>query len=285
MSNYTEIIHITTGSGASNDRESSVGFQDQFGNSNAASPSSQVHFGNDAHVQSGTDFARSNYTNNSFHHAAATSSSGAANNLNSGSFATSGSQNNQQFNSQSLYNLNQPSYATSATNLNFNGGSPTTQYMSQANYASSVMNASSANLGQDANGLSSVEAAILRSRNPIDVNETEEITVLGQRGIWANKSEVMNWRGPIPITEYQINEDSNPEVITKQSDQSLVYVQELGRSQAPEGTCLFPVVILKPSVCFQPFATCVLQLHQLQERLSSSRKVGATWRPLGHSQY
>lgn len=223
MSNYTEIIHITTGSGASNDRESSVGFQDNYGNSNATSPSSTVHYGNDGGVQSGTDFApRSNFTSNSFHHTSG------ANNLNSGSFATSGSQNNQQFNSQSLYNLNQPSYATSAANLNFNG-SPTTQYMSQANYASSVMNASSANLGQDAQGLSSVEAAILRSRNPIDVNETEEITVLGQRGIWANKSEVMNWRGPIPITEYQINEDSNPEVITKQSDQSLVYVQELGK--------------------------------------------------------
>ena len=220
--NYTEIIHISTGSGVSNDRESSVGFQENFGNSNATSPSSTVHFGYQGSGQAGNDGQTAGgYSTNSFHASAA--------NVNSNSFATSASQNNQQFNSQSLYNLNNPSYATSATNLNFNG-SPTTPYMSQANYASSVINASSANLGQEGNALSSVEAAILRSRNPIDVNETEEITVLGQRGIWANKSEVMNWRGPIPITEYQINEDSNPEVITKQSDQSLVYVQELGRS-------------------------------------------------------
>lgn len=38
--------------------------------------------------------------------------------------------------------------------------------------------------------LSEVEAAILRSTVPINLNETEEITVNGQRGIWANRSEV-----------------------------------------------------------------------------------------------
>jgi hypothetical protein len=75
--------------------------------------------------------------------------------------------------------------------------------------------------------LSQIEQAILRSTVPIDINETEEITVLGQRGIWANRSEVINWRGVIPITEYLINEDANPEVITKRSQQQLTYVQEL----------------------------------------------------------
>lgn len=75
--------------------------------------------------------------------------------------------------------------------------------------------------------LSEVEAAILRSSVPIDVNETEEITVLGQKGIWTNKSEVANWRGIIPITEYKINEDGSPEVITKRTDQKLTYIQEL----------------------------------------------------------
>lgn len=47
--------------------------------------------------------------------------------------------------------------------------------------------------------LSSVEAAILRSTIPIDINETEEITVNGQRGIWANRAESINWKGVIPI--------------------------------------------------------------------------------------
>ncbi|RMZ99412.1 hypothetical protein BpHYR1_046756, partial [Brachionus plicatilis] len=37
--------------------------------------------------------------------------------------------------------------------------------------------------------LSEIEQAILRSSDPISVNESEEITVNGQRGIWANKAE------------------------------------------------------------------------------------------------
>lgn len=43
--------------------------------------------------------------------------------------------------------------------------------------------------------LSQVELAILRSTNPIEVTETDEITVLGNRGIWTNKNEVMGWTG------------------------------------------------------------------------------------------
>lgn len=46
--------------------------------------------------------------------------------------------------------------------------------------------------------LSAVEAAILRSAAPIDIKQAEEITVMGQHGIWANKCEVINWKGPLP---------------------------------------------------------------------------------------
>jgi hypothetical protein len=69
--------------------------------------------------------------------------------------------------------------------------------------------------------ISDVEAAILRANIPIELNESEEITVNGQRGIWANRSEVLNWRGVCPISEYQINADPNPEIITKRACQSL----------------------------------------------------------------
>jgi hypothetical protein len=69
--------------------------------------------------------------------------------------------------------------------------------------------------------LSDVEAAILRANIPIELNETEEITVNGQRGIWANKTEVSNWRGVCPLSEYQINADPNPEIITKRACQHL----------------------------------------------------------------
>ena len=63
--------------------------------------------------------------------------------------------------------------------------------------------------------LSDVEAAILRSTVPIVINETEEITALGQTGIWANKSEIINWKGDKSICEYPLNEDNDPEVIKK----------------------------------------------------------------------
>lgn len=75
--------------------------------------------------------------------------------------------------------------------------------------------------------LSHIEIAILRADNPIDVTTTEELTVLGQRGIWMNKSEVESWRGDISISEYAIHEDSNPQVLTKKVKRSIEYVQEL----------------------------------------------------------
>merc|ERR1739836_151878 len=75
--------------------------------------------------------------------------------------------------------------------------------------------------------LSEIEQLILRSTNPIDVNETEELTVIGQRGVWLNKAEVNAWRGDLAITEYRIHEDANPQVITKKVQQQVEYVQEL----------------------------------------------------------
>ena len=64
--------------------------------------------------------------------------------------------------------------------------------------------------------LSDIETAILRSIDtPVEVNETEELTVLGQRGIWANKAEVVNWKGILPIESYLINEDADPEILNK----------------------------------------------------------------------
>ena len=75
--------------------------------------------------------------------------------------------------------------------------------------------------------LSKIEEAILRSANPIEIDESEEIEILGQKGIWANKEEVQNWRGPVPISQYCLNEDDYPEIITKKSNQNLEYVQEL----------------------------------------------------------
>ena len=68
---------------------------------------------------------------------------------------------------------------------------------------------------------------ILASNIPIDFKETDEITVNGERGIWMNKSEIKNWRGHFPISKYPINEDPNPKVIQKRTQQQIVYQQEV----------------------------------------------------------
>ncbi len=46
-------------------------------------------------------------------------------------------------------------------------------------------------LGGMSSAISQIEQAILRSQNPIEIQESEEITVNGHRGVWANKSEVL----------------------------------------------------------------------------------------------
>jgi hypothetical protein len=69
--------------------------------------------------------------------------------------------------------------------------------------------------------LSEVEQAILRAAVPVELDETEQITVNGETGLWANRAEVNNWRGPVPIEEYQINADPNPDVVTKRTEQLL----------------------------------------------------------------
>ena len=79
----------------------------------------------------------------------------------------------------------------------------------------------------EASAHSAIEEAILKANNPLEFHETEPLTVVGQTGAWINKDEVINWRGVIPITQYLINEDSNPEVIRKKTEQQLIYEQEV----------------------------------------------------------
>ena len=74
---------------------------------------------------------------------------------------------------------------------------------------------------------SKVEQAILQSTEPITVTETKEITANKERGIWANRCEVCQWKGDVPISEYPINEDGCPQVINKRSQQKLEYIQEM----------------------------------------------------------
>ena len=68
-------------------------------------------------------------------------------------------------------------------------------------------------------------------------------------GIWANKSEVVNWRGVIPIADYEINQDEQPEVITKRSNQQLVYQQEVAIRYLRPPTPPPPGEIIIQQVC------------------------------------
>ena len=81
--------------------------------------------------------------------------------------------------------------------------------------------------GFDSNACSTIEQAILKATNPIEVQEAEELTVAGFSGQWINKDEVNRLRGDIAINQCLINEDSNPEVIRKKTQQQLLYEQEV----------------------------------------------------------
>lgn len=63
---------------------------------------------------------------------------------------------------------------------------------------------------------SEIERAIHTSNRPIEPEEAEfiEIPELGIKGFWINKSETEKWKGgEVPLSDYKINLDSNPEVI------------------------------------------------------------------------
>ncbi len=95
-------------------------------------------------------------------------------------------------------------------------GSATSYSVSAASYSAST-----------SEFLSQIEQSILRATNPIQVSDTEELTVIGQRGIWINRAEVNAWRGDISINEYRIHEDPNPQVISKRAEAIVEYGQEL----------------------------------------------------------
>jgi len=109
--------------------------------------------------------------------------------------------------------------------------------------------------------LSQIEQAILRSTVPIEISETEEISVNGERGVWANKSEVAAWRGDLSINEYKIHQDSNPEIITKRFSQNVEYVQELAirylRPPTPPGGEI--VITMEPNTATGPAPPLIIR--------------------------
>jgi hypothetical protein len=126
--------------------------------------------------------------------------------------------------------------ASQAANLEINAAlnnlsssrSQTNASLAGSNNQKSTSKSSSISRGSNSNAyLSKIEQEILRSTDPIESNESEELNINGVSGILLNKSEIQSWRGELPISEYSINQDSNPEILTKKSKQRLEYVQEL----------------------------------------------------------
>ena len=82
---------------------------------------------------------------------------------------------------------------------------------------------------RDCNYLSEVEEMILKSKNPIQLNETTPASANGQTGLFINKAEVFNWQqqAQIPIEKYPINVDNCPEVVNKKVEGCVQATQEV----------------------------------------------------------
>jgi hypothetical protein len=86
----------------------------------------------------------------------------------------------------------------------------------------------SSDLGSISEIISEIEKLIAKAKDPIELeldDSLEEIEVNGERGFWTNKSESINWKGSIPLKQYQINQDLNPLIITKNPTQNIEYSQ------------------------------------------------------------
>ena len=145
-------------------------------------------------------------------------------------------------NSSDILNNDNSSYFSNSENLTKTNSSDCKQnyYCSLENYdpfGSSSLSTPSAAIVYSSNHiggantsisvLSDIEQAILRSTNPIEINETEDIMINGQKGILINKDEIKKWKGDIPLENYSINMDENPDIITKRSQHRIQYIQEL----------------------------------------------------------
>lgn len=77
---------------------------------------------------------------------------------------------------------------------------------------------------------SRIATTILDAKTPLPVNETslQTVRINGQEitGIWVNRDECLNWRGPVPLEQYRINTESAT-VIKKHATHSYDQVQNI----------------------------------------------------------
>ena len=79
-----------------------------------------------------------------------------------------------------------------------------------------------------------------------------------------NKKETEEWSGELPLDEYPLNEDENPEVIVKKSSEVLEYVQELAIRYLRPPTPAAPGEILitqEPDTQVGPAPPIIIRQH------------------------
>jgi hypothetical protein len=73
---------------------------------------------------------------------------------------------------------------------------------------------------------SAIERAVIQAKQPIESQEREQITAGQFTGTLLNRQEIQQFRGPIPLEQYRINDDQNPEVVRKRIEK-VRYQQEV----------------------------------------------------------
>jgi hypothetical protein len=92
------------------------------------------------------------------------------------------------------------------------------------------INSSQTALNTNFAATSRITEQVLNAKTPFPVNETalQTVRINGTEitGIWVNRDECLNWRGPIPLDQYRINTDSAT-VIRKQATHSYDATQNI----------------------------------------------------------
>ena len=118
--------------------------------------------------------------------------------------------------------LSGSAYASGSASASYASGS------ASASYAASTRSSGSRSGNKaSSNVVSEVERQIINAQQPIAINETEEIEAIGHRGIFANRTELQAWRGKLPLAEYKIYEDPNPQIIRKKNAEKIKYIQNI----------------------------------------------------------
>lgn len=111
---------------------------------------------------------------------------------------------------------------------NYRSSSLRRQITERSNSSHSLRKSNRYSVQEIQNAESTIERAIVEARNPIEINDAEEVIINeDEKGYWLNKEETENWQGPIPIDEYRLNEDPNPIVVKKKPSEKLKYKQEV----------------------------------------------------------